>query len=58
LGELAKEYGKDFNTIIDSKTDEIGSDTLITVNGKNTRKTNIKLQEGDIVMITVPVGGG
>ncbi|MEM3010618.1 MAG: MoaD/ThiS family protein [Candidatus Bathyarchaeia archaeon] len=58
LQNLAEEYGKDFKTIIDSERGEIGSETIVAVNGRNVRKTDIKLQDNDIVMITVPVGGG
>lgn len=58
LERLAKKYGRDFNEIVDSKTDQISSEALVTVNGKNIRKTDIKLVDKDVVMITVPVGGG
>jgi len=58
LEKLAEEYGKDFKTIIDPKSGEIGSETIVAVNGRNVRKTDIKLQDNDIVMISVPIGGG
>jgi MoaD family protein len=58
LQKLAEEYGKDFKTIIDPKSGEIGSETIVAVNGRNVRKTDIKLQDNDIVMISVPIGGG
>ena len=58
LSKLAKQYDKDFNKIIDHKTGQINTDTLITINGKSVRQTDIKLKDNDIIMITVPVGGG
>jgi MoaD family protein len=58
LSKLAKRYGKDFNKTIDSKTGQINIDTLIMINGKSVRKTDIKLKDNDVIMITVPVGGG
>jgi len=56
--KLAKQYGKDFKKIIDHKTGQISTDTLVMINGESVRKTNIKLKDNDIIMITVPVGGG
>jgi len=58
LSKLTKQYGKDFNKIIDYKTGQINTDTLITINGKSVRQTDIKLKDNDVIMITVPVGGG
>jgi len=58
LSKLAKQYGKDFNKIIDKKTKQINADTLVMINGKSVRKTDIKLKDNDVIMITVPVGGG
>jgi len=58
LSKLAKEYDKDFNKIIDSKTKQINIDTVVMINGKSIRKADIKLKDNDIIMITVPVGGG
>ena len=58
LSKLAKQYGKDFNKIIDPKTKQINTDTLIMINGQSVRKTDIKLKDNDVIMITVPVGGG
>ena len=58
LFNLAKQYGKDFNKIIDHKTRQISTDTLVMINGKSVRKTDIKLKDNDIIMITVPIGGG
>jgi MoaD family protein len=58
LSRLAKQYGKDFNKIMDHKTKQINVDTLVMINGQSVRKTDIKLKDNDVIMITVPVGGG
>lgn len=58
LSKLAKQYGKDFCRIIDQKTGQINTDTLIMINGKSIRKTDIRLKDNDVIMITVPIGGG
>jgi len=58
LSKLAKQYGKDFNKIIDHKTGQISTDTLIMINGKSVRKTDTKLKDNDVIIITVPIGGG
>jgi len=58
LDELARKYGKDFKTIFDPKTGQIGADTLVMLNGQSIRKTDVQLKDGDIVMISVPIGGG
>jgi len=58
LSKLAKQYEKDFNKIIDHKTKQISTDTLVMINGQSIRKTDIKLKDKDVIMITVPIGGG
>jgi len=58
LKKLAKKYGRDFNDIIDPRTGQISTDTLVMLNGKSVRQTDIKLNDKDIIMITVPIGGG
>lgn len=58
LATLAKRYGRDFNEIIDSKTGQISLETWVMVNGKSVRRTDIELKDKDVVMITVPAGGG
>ena len=58
LNELAKKYGRDFTEIIDVRTGQISTDTLVMLNGKSVRQTDIKLNDKDIIMITVPIGGG
>ncbi|MDH5783215.1 MAG: MoaD family protein [Candidatus Bathyarchaeota archaeon] len=58
LNVLAKKYGKEFNSVIDSKTGMVSLDTLVMLNGKSIRKPDVQLRDNDVVMITVPVGGG
>jgi len=58
LDELAQRYGKDFKTMLDPKTGQINADTLVMLNGQSVRKTDIRLKDGDIIMVSVPVGGG
>ncbi len=58
LSMLTKKYGRDFNEIIDPRTGQISVDTLVMLNGKSVRQTDIKLQDKDIIMISVPIGGG
>jgi MoaD family protein len=58
LTTLVERYARDFNAIIDSKTGQIGLETWVMVNGKSVRRTNIELRENDVVVITIPVGGG
>ena len=58
LKALADRYGGEFETIIDPKTGLVSVDTLVMVNGKSVRKPNVRLKDKDVVMITVPVGGG
>jgi MoaD family protein len=58
LNALAEKYGKEFNSIIDTEMGQVGLDTLIMVNGKSVRKLDFQLKDKDVVMITVPVGGG
>jgi hypothetical protein len=55
---LADKYGGEFNTIIDPKTGMVSVDTLVMVNGKSVRDPKIQLKDKDMIMITVPVGGG
>jgi len=58
INKLAKKYGRDFKEIIDPRTGQISTDTLVMLNGKSVRQTDIKLNDKDIIMITVPIGGG
>jgi MoaD family protein len=58
LNSLAKKYGKDFQETIDEKTRQVDVNTLVMLNGKNTRDTNLKLKDNDLIIMTVPLGGG
>ncbi len=58
LDYLARKYGKDFNEIVNSKTGLIDTDTLVMLNGQSIRKTDVPLKNGDVIMISVPIGGG
>jgi len=58
LRELAGKYGKDFKTVVDTKTGLVSADTLVMLNGQSIRKTDTQLKNGDVIMISVPVGGG
>jgi len=58
LDNLAEEYGKDFNSIVDPTTKQVSIDMLVMVNGQSIRKTDVQLKDQDVIMISVPVGGG
>lgn len=58
LDSLAMEYGKDFMSIVDPKTGQVSVDMLVMVNGQSIRKTDTQLKDQDVIMISVPVGGG
>ena len=58
LDALARKFGKEFNSIIDPETSQVNLDTLVMINGKSIRKPDFQLKDNDVVMITVPVGGG
>jgi len=58
LEELSRKYGKDFRTIVDPKTGQISTDTLVMLNGQSIRKVDTQLKDKDVIMISVPVGGG
>jgi len=58
LDDLARKYGKDFKQILNPKTGLIEVDTLVMLNGQSVRKPDVQLKDGDVVMITVPIGGG
>ena len=58
LTTLAKKHGSAFNEIIDPKTGRISSETWVMVNGKSVKRTDIELRANDVVIITVPAGGG
>ncbi|MCS7115681.1 MAG: MoaD family protein [Nitrososphaerota archaeon] len=58
LDMLAKKYGGDFNDIVDPKTGEVNTEVWVLINGKSVRKTDIKLNDDDLVYIGIPIGGG
>lgn len=58
LDKLAHEYGRDFNQIIDQSTGQVTTDALVMLNGQSMRKTDVQIKDGDVVMISVPIGGG
>lgn len=58
LDKLAKKYGKDFKQIVDPEKGIVSLEFLVSRNGRIVRDTNTKLNNGDILMITIPVGGG
>ena len=43
---------------INPETGQIDFGTLVMVNGKNIRRPDLQLRDNDVVMITVPFGGG
>lgn len=58
LDKLAKNYGKDFNSIIDPETNEISTEVLVMINGRAIRTTDIILKDKDVLIISLPLGGG
>jgi molybdopterin converting factor small subunit len=58
LDKLARRYGRDFKQIVDPQTRVVSLEFLVSINGRVTRDTNIKLNNDDILMITIPAGGG
>ncbi len=58
LNMLAKEYGKDFEETVDEKAGQIDVNTLVMLNGQSVRDPKTKLKNNDLIVITVPVGGG
>jgi len=58
LAILTKNYGNDFNNVINPQTGKIANDILVMINGKGIREINEKINNGDVVIFTLPVGGG
>jgi MoaD family protein len=58
LDKLAEKYGKDFKQIINPRTGVVSVGFLVSVNGRNVRDVNVTLNNDDVVIITIPVGGG
>jgi hypothetical protein len=55
---ISKKYGEDFKNITDPETGKISNEFLIILNGKGIRSTDIILEDRDVLMFTVPLGGG
>ncbi|UCH31518.1 MAG: MoaD family protein [Candidatus Bathyarchaeota archaeon] len=58
LKKLAEKYGKDFEETINKTTGQVDVNTLVMLNGRNIRETDVKLKDNDLIIITVPAGGG
>ncbi len=58
LDELADEYGRDFSEILDRNTGQVTTDVLVMLNGQGIWKTDVQIKDGDVIMISVPIGGG
>ncbi len=58
LDKLAKKYGKAFNGIIDPRTSKISTEVLIMINARAIRTTDIILKDKDVLIISLPLGGG
>jgi len=58
LDKLSKKYGGDFKQIIDPRKEIVSLEFLVSVNGRIVRDANIKLNNDDILVITIPAGGG
>lgn len=58
LNKLAKKYGKEFTGIIDPKTSKVSTEVLIMINGRVIRTTDIILKDKDVLIISLPLGGG
>ena len=58
LDKLAKKYGGDFKQIIDQRKGIVSLEFLVSANGRIVRDANIKLNNDDILVITIPAGGG
>jgi MoaD family protein len=58
LSKLQKTYGKDFNGIIEPDSGKISSEVLVMINGRVIRTTDIILKDKDVLIISLPLGGG
>ncbi|MFX1515090.1 MAG: MoaD family protein [Promethearchaeota archaeon] len=58
LNKLQKTYGKDFNGVIEPKTNKISTEVLVMINGRVIRTTDIRLKDKDVLIISLPIGGG
>ncbi|MHA1978738.1 MAG: MoaD/ThiS family protein [Candidatus Hodarchaeales archaeon] len=58
LDLMADRYGLDFKNITDPKTDKISTDILVMLNGRGLRTTDSVIKDNDVLMFTIPLGGG
>ncbi len=58
LDKMAKNYGKDFKGTIDPKTNKISTEVLVMLNGRGIRTTDLILKDQDVLIISLPIGGG
>lgn len=58
LDKLARKYGGDFGQVIDQRSGTVSLEFLVSLNGRILRDVDAKLNNGDILMITIPAGGG
>ncbi|UCG44756.1 MAG: MoaD/ThiS family protein [Candidatus Bathyarchaeota archaeon] len=58
LDKLAQMYGKDFKQIVDQREGKTSLEFLVSINGQVTRDVYTKLNNNDVVMLSIPVGGG
>ena len=58
LEKLAQRYGRDFRQIMDTRKSSISLEFLVSINGQVTRDANAKLNNNDVLMLSIPVGGG
>ncbi len=58
LTKLAKKYGKEFIDIVNPQTNKISNDILVMLNGKGIREINERIQDKDVLIFSLPVGGG
>ncbi|PWI46702.1 hypothetical protein CEE45_15405 [Candidatus Heimdallarchaeota archaeon B3_Heim] len=58
LTRLVKKYGNDFHNVINSQTGKISNDILVMLNGKGIRDTDEKIKDKDVLIFSLPVGGG
>ena len=58
LDKLTRKYGGEFGQVIDSRSGTVSLEFLVSLNGRVVRDADAKLNNGDILMITIPAGGG
>ena len=58
LNKLQETYGKDFNGIIEPESGKISTEVLVMINGRAIRTTDIILKDKDVLIISLPLGGG